>query len=87
MGASVRARFSPSLVSVARGNVRLYLSEHKGDARPDTLIHVCVKDIDAVSEEFGFPWLKKGSPGGNATSQIRTVTGRVSLRGAPDHEA
>ena len=51
------------------------------------MIHVCVKDIDAVSEEFGFPWLKKGSPGGNATSQIRTVTGRVSLRGAPDHEA
>jgi hypothetical protein len=40
-------------VSVARGNVRIYLSEHEGDARPDTLIHLYVKDIDAVSEEFG----------------------------------
>ena len=40
----------PWFVSVARGNVRLYLSEHKGDARPDTLIHLYVKDIDAVSD-------------------------------------
>lgn len=43
----------PSFVSVARGNVRLYLSEHEGDARPDTLIHLYVRDIDAVSDEFG----------------------------------
>ena len=28
----------PWFVSVARGRVRLYLSEHKGDARPDNLI-------------------------------------------------
>jgi hypothetical protein len=43
----------PWFVCVARGNVRLYLSEHKGDARPDTLIHLYVRDIDDVSEEFG----------------------------------
>ncbi len=43
----------PWFVSVARGTVRLYLSEHKGDARPDTLIHLYVKDIEAVSAEFG----------------------------------
>jgi catechol 2,3-dioxygenase-like lactoylglutathione lyase family enzyme len=43
----------PWFVSVARGNVRLYLSEHEGDAHPDTLIHLYVKDIDAVSAEFG----------------------------------
>ena len=42
----------PWFVSVARGNVRLYLSEHTGDARPDTLIHLYVRDIDTVSEEF-----------------------------------
>jgi len=42
----------PSFVSVARGKIRLYLSEHEGDARPDTLIHLYVKDIEAVSEEF-----------------------------------
>jgi catechol 2,3-dioxygenase-like lactoylglutathione lyase family enzyme len=45
----------PWFVCVARGNVRLYLSEHEGDARPDTLIHLYVKDIDAVSVEFGIP--------------------------------
>lgn len=42
----------PWFVSVARGNVRLYLSEHTGDALPDTLFHLYVKDIDAVAEEF-----------------------------------
>jgi catechol 2,3-dioxygenase-like lactoylglutathione lyase family enzyme len=42
----------PSVVFVARGHARLYLSEHKGDARPDTLIHLYVDDIEAVSEEF-----------------------------------
>src|SRR3954470_19400988 len=43
----------PSFVSVARGAVRLYLSEHTGDARPNTLIHLYVKDVDVVAEEFG----------------------------------
>ena len=43
----------PWFVSVARGHVRLYLSEHKGDARPDTLIHLYVSDVDRVAEEFG----------------------------------
>lgn len=43
----------PLFVSVSRGPVRLYLSEHMGDARPDTLIHLFVSDIDAVSAEFG----------------------------------
>ena len=42
----------PWFVSVARGNVRLYLSEHVGDARPDTLIHLYVRDIDTVSRDF-----------------------------------
>src|SRR3954462_8215701 len=45
----------PLFVSVARGHVRLYLSEHEGDARPDTLIHLYVRDIDAVAVEFGVP--------------------------------
>ena len=51
-------QFEPGLpwfVSVARGRVRLYLSEHTGDARPNTLIHLYVDDIDAISEEFGVP--------------------------------
>ena len=53
----------PWFVSVARGNVRLYLSEHKGDARPNTLIHVYVTDIDAVAQEFGIPVDEEGLAG------------------------
>jgi len=53
----------PWFVSVARGNVRLYLSEHEGDARPDTLIHLYVTDVDAVAEEFGVPVDEEGLAG------------------------
>jgi hypothetical protein len=50
-------------VSIARGRVRLYLSEHKGDARPNTLIHLYVTDVDAVSAEFGIPVDEAGLAG------------------------
>ena len=53
----------PWFVSVARGQVRLYLSEHEGDARPNTLIHVYVRDIDAVAQEFGVPVDEEGLAG------------------------
>jgi hypothetical protein len=48
---------------VARGNVRLYLSEHEGDARPDTLIHLYVRDVDAVAAEFRVPVDEEGLAG------------------------
>jgi catechol 2,3-dioxygenase-like lactoylglutathione lyase family enzyme len=53
----------PWFVSVARGHVRLYLSEHKGDAPLNSLIHLYVKDIDAVSREFGIPVDEEGLAG------------------------
>ena len=53
----------PWFVSVARGRVHLYLSEHKGDARPNTLIHLYVVDIDRVSEEFAVPLDEQGLAG------------------------
>ena len=43
----------PWFVCVARGPMRLYLSEHLGDARPDTLLHLNVANIDAIAAEFG----------------------------------
>ena len=51
----------PAFVSIARGAVRLFLSEHTGDARPDTLIYLRLRDLDAVAKEFGadveqMPW-------------------------------
>jgi catechol 2,3-dioxygenase-like lactoylglutathione lyase family enzyme len=60
-------RFEPSFpafVSVARGRLRLFLSEHTGDARPDTLVYLRVADVDAVAAEFGVraedqPWARE----------------------------
>ncbi|MGP4112870.1 bleomycin resistance protein [Streptomyces sp. 4N509B] len=57
-------RFEPGLpafVEVARGGVRLFLSEHEGDARPDTLVYLRVRDVDALAAAFGeqardVPW-------------------------------
>ena len=48
-------RFEPGLpafVSIARGGVRLFLSEHTGDARPDTLIYMRVADVASIAKEF-----------------------------------
>ena len=48
-------RFEPGLpafVSIARGSVRLFLSEHTGDARPDTLIYMRVADVASIAKEF-----------------------------------
>jgi catechol 2,3-dioxygenase-like lactoylglutathione lyase family enzyme len=73
----------PKFVSIARGQVRIYLSEHKGDARPNTLIHLYIPDIDAVSEEFGIAVDENGlagrecdieDPDGN---RLRIATRRV----------
>jgi catechol 2,3-dioxygenase-like lactoylglutathione lyase family enzyme len=42
----------PAFVSIARGPVQLFLSEHTGDARPDTLIYLRLADLDAIAAEF-----------------------------------
>src|SRR5438034_11145001 len=63
----------PAFVSIARGRVRLFLSEHTGDARPDTLIYLRLRDLDAIAEEFGaavgqMPWgpeVRLRDPDGN----------------------
>ena len=39
-------------------------SEHKGDARPNPLVHLYVRDIDAASQEFGIPVDEGGLAGG-----------------------
>jgi hypothetical protein len=62
MGAPVRARL-PWFVSVARGDVRVYLPEHTGDAPPGSLVHLYVSDIEAVSAEFGVPVDEEGLAG------------------------
>jgi hypothetical protein len=51
----------PLFVCVSRGPMQLFLSEHRDDARPDTLLYLHVGDLDAVAAEFGVavedaPW-------------------------------
>lgn len=49
-------RFSsefPAYVGLVRGDLALHLSEHVGDATPDTLLYLLVDDVDAVAVEFG----------------------------------
>jgi catechol 2,3-dioxygenase-like lactoylglutathione lyase family enzyme len=54
----------PAFVTIARGRIRLFLSEHVGDARPDTLIYLRVRDVEAIAAEFGVtveeaPWARE----------------------------
>lgn len=57
-------RFAPELplyLFLGRGDIHLHLSEHKGDARPGTLVYFYVKNIDSISSDFGVevteqPW-------------------------------
>ena len=49
-------RFAPGMplyLFLRRGNIRLHLSEHRGDARPGTLLYFYVYDVDSVAAEFG----------------------------------
>lgn len=69
-------RFEPGLpafVTVERGEMRLFLSEHSGDARPDTLLYLHVADVRPIAAEFGVtpetaPWaleIELRDPDGN----------------------
>ncbi|WP_067541581.1 glyoxalase superfamily protein [Nocardia crassostreae] len=54
----------PAFVEVARGEVAIFLSEHTGDARPDTLVYLWVDDVDVIAKEFGvepqeMPWARE----------------------------
>src|SRR5262249_31735484 len=62
----------PAFVSIARGRARLFLSEHLGDARPDTLVYLVVGDIDAVVAEFGRP---AGEPPWGGETDVRAPAG------------
>ena len=44
---------APAFASVGREGSRVFLSEHAGDARPDTLLYLWVDDIERIAAEFG----------------------------------
>ena len=69
-------RFEPALplyLFLRRGDMRLHLSEHKGDAHPHTLVYLYVQDVDGIAAEFGAevidqPWaweVRLTDPDGN----------------------
>ena len=39
----------PAFMTVVRGDVTLFLSEHDGDARPNTLVYLRVRDAPAMA--------------------------------------
>ena len=48
-------RFEPDLpafVSISRGHARIYLSEHEGDASPDSLLYIRHSQLDALAYVF-----------------------------------
>ena len=68
----------PAFVSIARDRARLFLSEHRGDARPDTLVGLYVSDVDAVVAEFGRPG---GEPPYGCEFELRDPDGnRLRIR-------
>lgn len=74
----------PAFVCIARGRIHLYLSEHSGDARPNTLLHLNVADIDAIAAEFGQPVDEEGEAGRQVNlvdpdgNRLRIATPRAS---------
>ncbi|MEO3750438.1 glyoxalase superfamily protein [Streptomyces sp. B6B3] len=77
-------RFEPGLpafVEVARGRVRLFLSEHRGDARPDTLVYLRVRDVDAVAGAFGVE--PEDAPWGAREVELRDPDGNRLRVGTP----
>ena len=78
--------YLPAFVSIARGNARLFLSEHTGDARPDTLVYLWVKDVFEVAARFQEqareqPWAHEAElrdPDGNRlASALRRIGPKV----------
>ncbi len=43
----------PLFVAISKGDARIFLSEHTGDAHPDGLLYLYVDDVDAVAAAFG----------------------------------
>ncbi len=60
-------RFAPDLplyLFLRRGRSALHLSEHAGDARPNTLVYLYVERVDDIAAEFGAviveqPWARE----------------------------
>jgi len=60
-------RFAPGMplyLFLARDDIHLHLSEHLGDARPNTLLYFYVHEVDTIASEFNAevrnqPWARE----------------------------
>ena len=43
---------APAFVAMRHAGSRVFLSEHTGDARPDTLLYLWVDNLDRIATEF-----------------------------------
>lgn len=43
----------PLFIAISNDQGLIFLSEHTGDAHPDSLLYLFVDDVDAVAAEFG----------------------------------
>ncbi len=84
-------RFEPDLpayVGIRREGAQLHLSEHEGDARPETLVYLWVDDVHTIASELGAtvrtaPWAREievADPDGNRL-RIGTATTEVDTDG------
>jgi hypothetical protein len=54
----------PAYVGIRREGAQIHLSEHEGDARPDTLVYLWVDDVDSIATTLGAtvelqPWARE----------------------------
>jgi len=73
-------RFEPHLpayVGLRREGARIHLSEHAGDARPDTLVYVWVDAVEAIAAEFGVAM--EQAPWGNEVSLTDPDANRLRI--------
>jgi len=71
----------PAFVSVARGPVRLFLSEHEGDAKPDGVVYLRLRDVDAIAA--GFDREVEDMPWGTREIELRDPDGNRVRIGVP----
>lgn len=64
----------PWFIAVARERPHVYLSEHKGDARPNALIHLYVNASMQSQGSLGCPSMRTVSPVGSVTSKTLMAT-------------
>jgi hypothetical protein len=78
----IRARL-PAFVSIARnGQARIYLSEHLGDAGPNGLVYLHLRDLEAVSNEFNAEFIEQ--PWGREVHLLDPDDNRVCVGSTDD---